>query len=228
MIQKPVLIIIAGPNGSGKTSLTEELLGHHWIKGCTYVNPDTIANEVFGDWNSSESVFKAAQYAEQIREKCLEDNKSLIFETVFSIQDKIDFIKKAKDKGYFVRLFFVGTNHPSINASRIAHRVMEGGHDVPITKIINRYSKSISNCAIISTFVDRLYVYDNSVDYQEPILLFRVNDGIVAKKYREINNWARGILNTVETEIKKFSANNEEKTFPDNQNCNASSEENEK
>lgn len=199
MSSKPVLIIIAGPNGSGKTSLTEELLGHHWINGCTYVNPDTIANEIFGDWNSNEAVFKAAKYAEDIREKCLLENKSLIFETVFSVQDKVDFIKRAKNKGYFVRLFFVGTNHPSINASRIAHRVLEGGHDVPITKIISRYSKSISNCAVISTFVDRLYVYDNSIDYHEPILLFRVNDGIIAKKYCEINEWAKVILESVET-----------------------------
>ncbi len=97
-------------------------------------------------------------------------------------------------------MFFVGTDHPAINASRIAHRVMEGGHDVPITKIINRYSKSIYNCALISTFVDRLYVYDNSIDSQKPILLFRVNDGIIAKKYRKINDWAKEILNTVEYE----------------------------
>jgi hypothetical protein len=33
---------------------------------------------------------------------------------------------------------------------------------------------------------------------QEPILLFRVNDGVIAKKYRKINDWAKEILNTVE------------------------------
>jgi len=41
---------------------------------------------------------------------------------------------------------------------------MNGGHDVPITKIISRFSKSISNCAVMATLVDRLYVYDNSED----------------------------------------------------------------
>ena len=38
-------------------------------------------------------------------------------------------------------VIFVSTNHPSINPSRIAQRVMKGGHDVPITKIISRYFK---------------------------------------------------------------------------------------
>ena len=41
--------------------------------------------------------------------------------------DKIDFIQRAKQAGFFVRLFFVGTDNPSINAKRVALRVMEGG-----------------------------------------------------------------------------------------------------
>ena len=73
-----------------------------------------------------------------------------------------------------MRLFFVGTNNPSINASRVAKRVMEGGHSVPIEKIISRYYKSISNCVAVSKFVDRTYVYDNSVDNREAMILFRL------------------------------------------------------
>ena len=99
--------------------------------------------------------------------------ESLIFEAVFSASDKIDFLEFAKSKGFFIRLFFVGTNHPEINAKRIVHRVLEGGHDVPITKIISRYTKSISNCCVVSNLVDRLYVYDNSEDFKEAKLLFR-------------------------------------------------------
>lgn len=194
---KPTLIVIAGPNGSGKTSITSQILKHEWIQNCMYINPDNIAQEELGDWNNDEIVLKAAQIATQRREDCIEKNESLIFETVLSAFDKIDFLKKAKNKGYFIRLFFVSTNHPSINASRIAHRVLEGGHDVAITKIISRYTKSISNCCIASTFVDRLYIYDNSKDYEEAILLFRSVNGNVEKKYSEINDWAIPILNSL-------------------------------
>ena len=136
--QKPKLIVIAGPNSSGKTSVTTQILKHEWIKDCIYINPDNIAQEEFGDWNSHEAVIKAAILATELREECIKNGRSLIFETVFSASDKIDFLERAKKAGYFIRFFFVGTNHPTINAARIAHRVMEGGHDVPITKIISR------------------------------------------------------------------------------------------
>jgi len=56
---KPKLIIVAGPNGSGKTSVTGKILEHAWIEGCLYVNPDNIANETLGDWNSPEAILKA-------------------------------------------------------------------------------------------------------------------------------------------------------------------------
>jgi predicted ABC-type ATPase len=123
---KPSLIIIAGPNGSGKTSLTSQLLKHEWIEGCVYINPDNIAKEEFGDWNLASAVLSGAKRATELRYQCLDNKESLIFETVFSAEEKVDFLITAKEKGFFIRLFFVGTNHPSINASRVARRVMEG------------------------------------------------------------------------------------------------------
>ena len=191
---KPKLIIIAGPNGSGKTSITNQILKHEWIQDCIYINPDNIAEEKFAGWNDLDSVLKAAQFAQELREKCIINKESLIFETVLSAMDKIDFIENAIENGYFVRLFFVGTNHPSINASRIVSRVLKGGHDVPITKIITRYSKSISNCSYLSKIVDRLYIYDNSEDFVQPKLLFRTKNGVVEKFYSEINLWAQPIF----------------------------------
>ena len=200
---KPVLIVIAGPNGAGKTSITSQILQHNWVEGCEYINPDIIAQELFGDWNSPEAILKAVKYSSALREKCLIEKKSFIFETVFSAEDKISFIKKARENGFFIRLFFVGTNHPSINASRIARRVMEGGHDVPITKIISRYSKSITNCAIASKYIDRLYIYDNSIEFGNPLLLFRAIEGKIIKTYSKINEWALNIFNYMEEHSNK-------------------------
>lgn len=193
-MNRPTLIVIAGPNGSGKTSVTSKLLQHFWVEDCLYINPDNIARDTFGDWNSREAIISAAKLSEKIRENCLEENKSLIFETVLSAQDKIDYIKRAKDKGYFIRLFFVGTDSPEINSSRIARRVMEGGHDVPINKIISRYSKSISNCCMVTSFVDRTYIYDNSIEYEDAKILFKVVNGKTSKIYTHVNEWAKTIL----------------------------------
>ncbi|MBD5197423.1 MAG: AAA family ATPase, partial [Bacteroidales bacterium] len=96
---KPELIIIAGPNGSGKTSITQKFLHHEWAEGTMYINPDQIAKDMFGDWNDKEAVLKAANYSSDLREKCLAEKRSFVFETVFSAQDKIDFVIRAKQAG---------------------------------------------------------------------------------------------------------------------------------
>ena len=195
LVHKPVLIVIAGPNGSGKTSVTTKILKHEWMEDAVYINPDLVAQERFGDWNSPDAIRKAVVYCQEWREQCLAERKSLIFETVLSADDKIDFIERAKEAGFFVRLFFVCTESPTINASRIAQRVIKGGHDVPITKIISRYQKSILNCKYIATKVDRTYLYDNSIDDAEQKLLIRLSDGLIAKRYvNELPEWAKQII----------------------------------
>jgi predicted ABC-type ATPase len=196
-MEKPKLLIVAGPNGTGKTSVTSKILKHEWIEGCEYINPDNIARDVFGDWNSNEAVIQAAQYAEKLREDAIVQKRSLIFETVLSAQDKIAFIEKARQAGYFIRLFFIGTDSPQINVSRVARRVMKGGHDVPVHKIISRYYKSIANCSVVAGLVDKLYVYDNSTDDVFPQLLFRASNGNLVKKYTSINPWAKDIFHKI-------------------------------
>ena len=193
--RKPELIIIAGPNGSGKTSVTKKFLHHEWAEGTTYINPDEVANEMFGDWNSIESILKAANYCAEWRERCINEKQSFVFETVMSSEDKIDFINRAKKAGFFIRLFFISTDSPTINASRIADRVMKGGHDVPITKIVSRYFKSIKNCMKASMIVDRLYVYDNSIDGEDARIQFRLSNGKLEKVYVEnIPKWAQILI----------------------------------
>jgi predicted ABC-type ATPase len=94
--------VVAGPNGAGKTSLTEKIILHKWMTGCAYINPDIIARDVFGNWNSADAVFKAVKKAQAMREGALERRVSMAFETVFSASDKIDFLRRAGDAGYFL------------------------------------------------------------------------------------------------------------------------------
>jgi len=191
---RPLLLVVAGPNGAGKTTITERGLAHEWFHDCEYVNPDAIAQDELGDWNDAETVLRAAQLATERREACLREGRSLAFETVFSAVDKPEFVRRALAAGYFVRIFFVGTDRPEINAARVARRVLQGGHEVPIRKIIDRWGRSIANAACIAAEVDRFYVYDNSVDDRDAQLVLRAADGRVVKAYGDAPRWAGPIL----------------------------------
>lgn len=193
---KPTLCVVAGPNGSGKTSTTVQLLANEWSEGSLYINPDNIAQEQFGDWNSPEAVLKAARYATDLRYKCLNEKRDFVFETVFSSDEKLEFLRKAHESGFFIRFFFVCTSNPKINVSRITKRYLEGGHEVPISKIISRYYKSYVNATKVISFVDRAYIYDNSVEDHLPQLLFRMTEGKVFKQYTDdIPEWAIPLMN---------------------------------
>ena len=195
MKKKPVMCIVAGPNGSGKTTTTEQLLKNEWGADSLYINPDNIAKEIYGDWNSTEAVLKAAQKATEQRYECLKNGTDFVFETVFSSAEKMDFVQKAKDTGFFIRVFYVCTESPLININRIAQRYLNGGHEVPISKTISRYYSSLENISKAIKIADRVYLYDNSVENAAPRLILRTVDGITAKQYTDtLPEWVRAIL----------------------------------
>ena len=193
--RRPTLCVVAGPNGSGKTTTTIQLLSNEWANDSLYINPDNIAQEIFGDWNSPEAVMKAAQLATQQRYECLEKHTDFVFETVLSSDEKLEFLQKAHKEGFFIRLFFVCTSDPEINVNRITKRYLNGGHEVPISKVISRYYKSLTNAMLAIPFVDRAYIYDNSIDNELPKLLFRTSQGKIVKQYTEsIPEWAQTLI----------------------------------
>ena len=193
--RKPTLCVVAGPNGSGKTTTTMQLLNNEWAADSLYINPDNIAQDTFGDWNSFDAVLKAAEYATELRYQCLEQGRDFVFETVFSAVEKLEFLKKAQEACFFIRFFYVCTSDPAINVARINLRYLAGGHEVPISKVVSRYYKSLLNAAKAISFVDRAYIYDNSIDNQLPRLLFRTTDGNLFKRYTdEIPDWAMKLI----------------------------------
>ena len=192
---RPVLCVVAGPNGSGKTSTTEKLLSNEWTADSVYINPDNIAQETYGDWNSQEAILNAAKEATRLRYEYLQKRVNFVFETVFSSQEKLDFLKKAHNEGFFIRFFYVCTESPEINVLRVAQRYLNGGHEVPMSKIFSRYYKSLTLASQAIQFVDRAYVYDNSSDNELPRLLYRTLNGKIHKRYtKDIPDWADSLI----------------------------------
>jgi predicted ABC-type ATPase len=83
------------------------------------------------------------------------------------------FIQRAKERGFFVALFFICTEDPVLNAGRVVTRVEEGGHSVPITKIVSRYAGSIRTGVRAIGMVDELWLYDNSAWNKSALLIAR-------------------------------------------------------
>ena len=75
-------------------------------------------------------MLKAAKYVTELRCRYLEMESWFGFETVFSSNEKVEFVQKADDAGYFIGLFFLATDAPEINVRSASKRVEQGGHDV--------------------------------------------------------------------------------------------------
>lgn len=119
--------------------------------------------------------YHASVLADFIRQKLLSDGTSFTFETVMSSQDKVDFLCKAQKAGFRTYLYFVATEDPEINVSRVQHRVAMGGHPVPKDKIISRYHRSLSLLSQAVACSHRAYVFDNSGE--DKVWLAEVTDG---------------------------------------------------
>lgn len=110
-----------------------------------------------------------------IRHDLLRRKVSFTFETVMSARAKVDFFCQARDQGFRTYLYYVATEDPDINISRVAHRVRMGKHNVPHDKIIERYHRSLAMLADAVTCADRAYVFDNSDS--DRVWIAEVTDG---------------------------------------------------
>ena len=108
--KKPEIVVFAGPNGSGKSTFTELLK-----PPIDYINADEIKKSL------KCSDIEAAQLAEKQREKHLEQMEEFCFETVLSTERNLDLLKRAKEKGYFIRCYYILTVDPAINIYRPNH-----------------------------------------------------------------------------------------------------------
>jgi predicted ABC-type ATPase len=130
----------------------------------------------------------ASVAADFIRHKLLETRTSLTFETVMSSADKVAFLAKARAQGFRIYLYYVATEDPVINISRVRHRVKMGGHPVPEDKIVSRYHRSLALLMDAVQLTDRAYIFDNTS--HECIWLAEVTDGrLLEIKTAQMPQW---------------------------------------
>jgi predicted ABC-type ATPase len=167
-MDRPTLGIVAGPNGSGKTSFYEQFLRRQFPR---WVNADVIGQILTGVAESNRDL-AAARLAEEQRARLIAERVTFAFETVFSRTSYwIDFLTQAKEAGYRLELFFLCTADPVMNAARVKTRMGRGGHAVPLNKVVERYPGSIRTALEAKTTVDGLWLYDNTEWGRTPLLL---------------------------------------------------------
>jgi predicted ABC-type ATPase len=169
--EKPVVVVLAGSNGAGKTTFYELYLER---LGLPFVNPDRIA-QLLNSAQPELHAYQGAKFADEIRRDLISRRLSFFMESVFSdpVGEKVQFLKDAQGAGYTVIGVFIQLSDSALSAARVIQRVSRGGHDVPDDKIQSRFGCTARNIQAALQFVDVGLLINNS-SAETPYLLVEI------------------------------------------------------
>lgn len=158
------IIIIAGPNGAGKTTFARDFLPAeaHTLR---FINADLIAAG-FAPFNPETAATKAGRLMLEEIDDCVLAGESFAFETTLSGLSYLRKIKRWKQLGYEVKLWFLSLPSADVAVSRVEIRVSQGGHNIPEHVIRRRFKAGLDNFHnLYSKAVDSWVIYDS---YAQP------------------------------------------------------------
>ncbi|OZI66805.1 AAA family ATPase [Bordetella genomosp. 11] len=202
-MSRPVVYVLAGVNGAGKSSIGGHLLTQ---AGMTWFNPDTFARELARHHGYAVEDANAAAWNEGVRrlERAVSSGKSFAFETTLggrTIVRKLIAAAATHD----ILVWFCGLRDAEQHIARVRLRVAQGGHDIPEGRIRQRCRTSLLNLLALMPRLAQLRVYDNSLDVAvgqaipEPRLVLWMDDGrrIFPATHREASttpDWAKPLV----------------------------------
>jgi predicted ABC-type ATPase len=143
LMSHPNFYIIAGPNGSGKTTFADRFLPIY--TDCkNFVNADNIAKGL-SPYSPRSFALKAGRLLLEQTKIYASRNADFAIETTLSGKNYISFLKELRVKGYKIHLFFLWIPSVDLSLARIKDRVLRGGHDVPEPDVRRRFNRGISN-----------------------------------------------------------------------------------
>lgn len=162
MTARPVLYVLAGVNGAGKSSIGGHLLQR---AGLGWFNPDTFARELVASTGCDQVEANAAAWHEGMRrlDIAIDEGRHYAFETTLGGRTVPQRIREASHS-HDVMIWFCGLASPEQHLARVRTRVASGGHDIPEAKIRARWDASRANLIALMPHLAHLQVYDNSTD----------------------------------------------------------------
>jgi predicted ABC-type ATPase len=157
---KPRIVILAGPNGAGKTTASKHLLRDALGIG-EFINADIIAAGLSGF--APESVaFEAGRIVLNRIHSLIDQRVSFAFETTLSSKTLATLLRQAKTAGFEIELIYLALPDATSAVERVAARVKQGGHNIPIDVINRRFHRSLKNLfGLYIPLVNRWKVFDN-------------------------------------------------------------------
>jgi predicted ABC-type ATPase len=162
-MKKKNVYIIAGPNGSGKTTFAKQFLPDY-VNCPNFVNSDLIAQGL-SPFEPRAAAIKAGKLVLQQIDEYVRRGADFAFETTLSGKTYVNLIKELKAKNYAVHIFFLWIPTPELAISRIKDRVSQGGHNVPVEDVRRRFSRGIYNFFnLYEPLLDSWTLIDNSLE----------------------------------------------------------------
>jgi len=175
--------IIAGPNGSGKTTFAKEFLPDY-AKCQNFINADLIAQGL-SPFSPQQVAIKAGKLVLSQIHEFAEKDADFAFESTLAGKSYVNLFKELKAKGCRLHLFFLWIPDTNLAIARIKDRVAEGGHHVPHQDVKRRFTRSICNFfKLYQPLLDSWMLFDNAGSV--PKLIAKTKNGHIIVSNQEL------------------------------------------
>jgi len=195
--------VLAGTNGAGKSSIAGAMLLRQRVE---YLNPDEAARRILAaNPGISQTRANGAAWHEgkRLLERAIVERLDFVFETTLGGRTITGLLERAASLGIEVRMWYVGLSSPEHHIARVRARVAKGGHDIPESRIRERYDASRLNLIRLLPSLSELWVYDNSEEADpdagmapEPKLVVHIRRGAIVgpRDLSRTPDWAKAIV----------------------------------
>lgn len=202
---RPSVYVLAGTNGAGKSSIAGAAIR---ARGADYFNPDEAARAILTahpGMSVAEANGLGWLQGKRLLEKAISRRLEFAFETTLGGKTISALLEEAADRGFAVRVWYVGLESPELHLARVRARVAAGGHDIPEAKIRERYDQSRRNLIRLLPKLAELSVFDNSAEGNpekgeapHPLLVLSMRDGKIRDScaVSSVPSWAKAIFVT--------------------------------